>query len=179
MQIVSERGGQCSVQGAEGSPWHRWLVTILLGDGKFVDLTSIDLRGAKDVDATLQKLGGLRALQELTLDRSDVTDHGLAYLAGMARLERLSLRYAAVTDAGLAECSSLPLRYLLLTGTRVTDESIPALQKLQTLDELFIRWTDITEAGEEHLRAALPRAAIYHERGALESNKKVWAAGAP
>jgi hypothetical protein len=178
MQIVSERGGRCSVQGAEGPPWHRWLVTILLGDGKFVDLISIDLRGAKSVDSTLQKIGGLRALQELTLDRSDVTNQGLANLAGMAHLERISLRYTGITDAGLSECASLPLRHLLLTGTRVTDESIPALEKLQTLDELFIRWTEITGAGEDRLRATLPRAAIYHERGALESNEKDWVAGA-
>jgi hypothetical protein len=165
-QLVYDHGGTCAMRPAEGAEWCRWLVTKLVGKDAFVDLTAIDLNGAKNSDGLLRELGGLRALRELTLDRSDVTDRGLVEVAGMRQLEKLSLRYTHMTDEGVKSLEPLDqLRELVLTGTRISDQAIAALEGKASLESLFIRWTDISTDGAAKLQAALPKAAIYYYGG--------------
>jgi hypothetical protein len=64
------------------------------------------------------------------LERTQVTDAGLANLSGLKSLERLYLLGDShVTDAGLTHLRTLTsLEYLFLHGTQVTDAGIANLK---------------------------------------------------
>ena len=76
-------------------------------------------------DATLDRVGKLVRLRDLTLSGQRITDAGLSKLSGLTELRSLDLRQTGVTDAGLPSLKELPgLRSLDLTGTNVTAEGI-------------------------------------------------------
>ncbi len=169
---VADLKGTYKTELAEGSPWRRWLVTSVLGDDKFVQVTAVNLERTVAGDDTLALLGGLRELRELNLDRTRVTDKGLASLANLPRLQTLSLRYTQVTDDGLSILASLPegLRVLALTGTRVTDASVQHFEGRSIMD-LYLRWTDLTPDGARRIEGAMRRGAVHYAGG--DSNQEV------
>ncbi len=60
-------------------------------------------------------------LYSLGLNRTDITDAGIAKLVGLPRFGISGLEQTRVTDAGLSKLRALPLQYLYLEGTQVTE----------------------------------------------------------
>jgi hypothetical protein len=163
LAAVNRLKGESLVKTAEGSGWHRWLVTTTLGDNSFVNVTAVNLAGRNAGDDAIRSLTGLVHLEELALDYTPITDEGLAALRSMPNLDRLSLRFTNVSDRGVDYLLALPnLHRVMLMGTKVSDDAIPKLSKLQGMSELYIRWTGISNDGAERLRTALPNCAVYH-----------------
>src|SRR4051812_10842629 len=54
LAVVNALQGVTAKTGAEGSAWHRWLVTNFLGDEAFMRVTFVDLNGRQVDDAALQ-----------------------------------------------------------------------------------------------------------------------------
>ena len=104
--------------------------------------TAIIVGPGVDADALLMELArpdsGLKALTELDLDGTQVTDAGLIALArpdsGLKALMALNLDNTHVTDAGLIalarpDSGLKELMVLNLYGTQVTDAGVKALQQ--------------------------------------------------
>ena len=118
-------------------------------------------------DAQLAELAGLEAvLTELRLDRTAVTDAGLAGLRGFDRLERLDLSRTGVGDAAIAELAGHPgLEVLNLYGTKVTDAGVARLADLPKLERVFLWNSGATAEAVAALRDARP--GLFVEFGDL------------
>src|SRR5689334_16723790 len=64
-------------------------------------VVGVNLKHAKEVDASLEHLKGLTELQRLSLKDTKVTDDGMVYITGLTNLEVLELGRTKVTDKGL------------------------------------------------------------------------------
>ena len=65
-----------------------------------------------------------------SLEKTEITDAGLAYLKRLANLSYLNLYSTAITDAGLEHLKGLTnLKHLYLWQTKVTDSGATNLQK--------------------------------------------------
>ena len=96
---------------------------------------------------------GLTKLKVLWLEKTRVTDEGLAYLKGLTDLYFLMLAQTKVTDSGLAHLSELKkLEVLWLADTRVTDAGLVQLQGLPNLSDLRLGGTRVSDAGLAHLK---------------------------
>jgi len=163
MAMVGKLNGSYETELEQGAAWQRWLVTTALGNDRFVRVTGVDLSATAANDATLAEVGRLRGLEELKLDRSRITDRGLASLRGLEKLRVLSLRYCQISDDGLAAVETLPrkLEELALTGARITDASAAWFEG-RSITDLFIRWTDITDDGARRIDSLMARGAVHH-----------------
>jgi len=105
-----------------GEPWApRWVVD-LIGADYFGHVTAVWLsQNSVASDAVMEKAGRLTRIQRLGLDRSSISDTGLAHLKGLTELSDLSLSGTRVTDAGLAHLAGLTrLLRLDLERTRIS-----------------------------------------------------------
>src|SRR4051812_46117493 len=89
--------------------WPRWLVATL-GPDFFADVYEVQLQ-EKGGDETLAHIVPLKRLEYLYLEKSQVTDAGLAHLRGLTEIQFLQLGYTGntntgtytwITDAGIA-----------------------------------------------------------------------------
>jgi Leucine-rich repeat (LRR) protein len=108
----------------------------LQGLGEIPSLELLDLEGTKVDD--VRSLAGCRALKELRLKGSLVTDVGIIGLERIATLEVLNLadcrQITSVTS--LRHCTAL--RELILDGTSLTDAGIAGLECIVTLTKLSL-----------------------------------------
>jgi ankyrin repeat protein len=93
-------------------------------------------------DADLPPLETLVDLEDLSLDKTSVSDEALSHLKGLHRLTHLSLR-----------------------ETRITDNAVPHLKRLRRLERLDLSETLVTADGVAELLAALSRCSIIHYNG--------------
>lgn len=135
-----------------------WLLIVLLGcvgcqrsnDALFVEAIegvasgkakSIDIRNAPIADeSSLSKLAGLSNLDSLNLDKSPVTDAGLASIGPQPALRALSLTRTAITNKSLATIAeNFPgLVYLRLDETTINDNALESLSGLKQLQEISL-----------------------------------------
>jgi Leucine-rich repeat (LRR) protein len=148
---------------------------------KFRDLDSASLQGLEELPSLEQldlgytrvddvrSLAGCRALKELMLQSSGVTDMGIIGLERIATLEVLNLAYCrrVTSVTNLRHCTAL--REVFLDGTSVTDAGIAGLECIVTLTKLSLPSTDITSVCSLRHCSALRELDI--------SNTKVTAAG--
>jgi hypothetical protein len=122
----------------------------------FNDLDNASLQGLEEIPSLerldleytavddVRSLAGCRALRELNLRISPVTDVGIIGLERIATLEVLNLmgcsHITSVTN--LRHCTAL--RELILDGTSVTDAGIAGLECIVTLTKLNLASTKIT-----------------------------------
>jgi Leucine-rich repeat (LRR) protein len=108
----------------------------LQGLEEIPSLERLDL-GYTDVD-DVRSLAGCRALRELRLKRSSVTDVGVIGLERIATLEVLNLAICThiTSVTSLRHCTAL--RELILDGTCVTDAGIAGLECIVTLTALSL-----------------------------------------
>jgi Leucine-rich repeat (LRR) protein len=99
-------------------------------------LKQLDLSHASVDD--VRSLAGCRALRELMLQGSDVTDMGIIGLERIATLEVLNLAHCRhiTSVTSLGHCTAL--RELILDGTRVTNAGIAGLECIVTLTKLSL-----------------------------------------
>lgn len=110
---------------------------------------SIDIRQAPlSSDQLLENLVGLEPLRSLNLDKSPVTNDGLAKIGPLVDLRELSLSQTRITDDGLSTITrNFPgLTGLILNRTMITDNGIKELEKLSRLDSLSLYQVAITDA---------------------------------
>jgi hypothetical protein len=115
---------------------------------KFSDLDNASLQELEEISSLEQldlshtrvddvrSLAGCRALRELMLQGSVVTDVGIIVLERVATLEVLNLAYCEhiTSVTSLRHCTAL--RELILVGTCVTDAGIAGLECIVTLTKL-------------------------------------------
>jgi Leucine-rich repeat (LRR) protein len=116
---------------------------------KFDDLDNASLQGLEELPSLerldlfgtgvddVRSLAGCRALRELKLAYSRVTDVGIMGLERIAALEVLHLAGSQITSVtSLRHCTAL--RELILDWTIVTDASIAGLESIVTLTKLSL-----------------------------------------
>jgi Leucine-rich repeat (LRR) protein len=123
---------------------------------KFSDLDNASLQGLEEIPSLelldleytgvddVRSLAGCRALRELRLMRSSVTDVGIIGLERIATLEVLHLVYCLriTSVTSLRHCTAL--RELILDSTSVTDAGIAGLECIGTLTKLSLASTNVT-----------------------------------
>jgi Leucine-rich repeat (LRR) protein len=121
-------------------------------DGKrHVTLTGWD----RDDYAVLRLLPDVSVLQ---MANADVTDHVIAGLGGMKNLEELDLNGTQVTDAGLGIIRDLPaLATLRLARTKITDKGFrDFLSSKESLMQLDLQHTQVSRDTVKTWRAGNP-----------------------
>jgi hypothetical protein len=117
------------------TPGPEWL-RFRLGNDFFKRIVAIDLTRGRIGDADLARFAGLKDLQSLNLDLTDVTDAGLAHLKPLPNLTQLYLD-GDFTDAGVEHLKRLAsLQYLQLVSDQVGDKGVQDLKK--TLPRLVV-----------------------------------------
>ena len=112
----------------------------------------LSFKGTGKTDAGLKELAGLKTLEALDLQASDVSDAGLKELAGLKSLHALYLGTTQVTDAGLKNLAGLTnLETLDLGATQVTGVGLKDLAGLKSLRTLYLRYDNLTDAGLKEL----------------------------
>jgi Leucine-rich repeat (LRR) protein len=148
---------------------------------KFRDLDKASLQGLEEIPALelldlegtsvddVRSLAGCRALRELKLMRSFITDMGIIGLERIATLETLRLEYCRdiTSVTSLRHCTAL--RALILDGTSITDAGIVGLECIGTLTKLSLARTKITSVSSLRHSPSLRELNI--------SNTRVTAAG--
>jgi hypothetical protein len=87
----------------------------------------------------------------------------LAFLDLMPRLKSLSIEKSTVTDDGLAAIAGQSdLIYLWLDDTRISDAGLLHLRQMKRLKYLYIRNSLVTDAGIAALKRELPRVRICY-----------------
>ena len=116
--------------------------------------------GALDMAALAKEIAS-KGLPGLRLSRR-ATDGDLAHLKGLKGLQWLDLEVSNITDAGLVHLKGLTGLQRLTLSSTITDAGLVHLKGLTALRELNLRGTKITDAGAASLRKALPKARILH-----------------
>lgn len=142
--VVSLEEGQVSVSAVENLP-----------DESF---TLFSIRVPADSDSTDDQLAELRRLCEgvkirnLYLDKTAITDDGLANLTGLSIIQ-LSLTDTQITNAGIEHVKKVRnLSALVLQGTNVSDEGVREIATIGSLTGIGLADTPITDTALEHLK---------------------------
>lgn len=97
----------------------------------------------------------------LKIGNSDLNDDQLKSIVKLSSLTRLSLERTAVTDVGIASLKGLSkLRYLNLVGTSVSAKGLNQLVSLKELKQIFLYQTSITAAEFSQLSKVFPKTSI-------------------
>jgi len=110
--------------------WPPEFLVELIGKDWFDRVVGVYLYGSESTTrAALVHLAELRAVRELSLGGSSISDQGLSGIKGMRHLVSLDLSNTAVTDAGLFHLTKLKyLRKVTISNTRVTMDGTSALK---------------------------------------------------
>jgi Leucine Rich repeat len=152
-----------------GWPWLRKFV----GNEFFQDVVFVKLDGTQVCDADLFVIGKLRRIKTLSLNRTGVSDQGLAGISGMSRLSYLGLMQTEVTAAGIRQLrpsrngsivmlentsvgnEALPnlsgCAHLGLDGTAITSQGLRQLTHFKNLSVLSIQRTAVDDAAVPYL----------------------------
>ena len=119
--------------------------------------TVLALQPVQITDQHMQQLTalneGLERVEELDLEKSQVTLAGLQKLGKLQWLTSLNLSRIPVDDAILAHLQKMPgLEVLRLNHCPIGDEHLAQLAPIGTLRELYLNETGITDKGFEHFR---------------------------
>jgi Leucine-rich repeat (LRR) protein len=131
--------------------------TALKGTGlkdlsRLPQLRVLNLNGNSIADSAMDGLASLKALQDVDLSVTDITDKGLRQLACLTTLRSLNLGYTQITDTGLVKLTSIkPLTTLILNGTKVTDSGLKLLVQLNNLRSLELSDTGVTDVGVKNI----------------------------
>jgi Leucine-rich repeat (LRR) protein len=122
----------------------------------FDDVIGVHFIVGRATDSTVGHLGCLTKVEVLELEKTEVTDEGLAQIKGLTNLRKLHLSNTRVTDAGLAHLKGLTgLELIQLDNTQVTDAGLSHLKGMTRLTDLNLEETQITDLGLSHLKALI------------------------
>ncbi|MDZ4778767.1 MAG: hypothetical protein SGJ19_00775 [Planctomycetia bacterium] len=115
------------------------------------NIVHLDLQRSQITDEGLARLLELPNLNSLALPPG-TTDAGLAHVAQLTQLRRLVARNTKITDAGLKNfVGRRGVDFLDLSNTPVTDEGVSHLVGMKSLIQLDLSGTRVTGACGEHL----------------------------
>lgn len=123
-----------------------------------VNFVAIDSITPKDLQL-LEQLS--KQVIWLKIGDSNLDDNKLKSIVKLSSLTRLSIERTAVSDAGIALLNGLPkLTYLNLHGTAVTAKGLSQLKSLKDLRQIFLYQTSIPRAEFSQLSKLFPKAVI-------------------
>lgn len=123
-------------------------------NGLFGALEFLSLNRTKISNEGLAHLTGMQKLKRLYLSDIKITSVGLNYIKGLTKLEVLSLTNTDISDEGLLHLKTLTnLNMLYLRNTKITNKGLVHLEKMTNLIQLWIGGTKITDPGLEYLKA--------------------------
>jgi hypothetical protein len=161
IRAIEKKGGSVDIT-VRGPEWLRRHI----GTTWMCEVTGANLSGKNFRDGDLDLIAKFSGLRSLALQRSQVTDCGLARLAHFSRLDMLFLGNTAITDDGLERLARLPnLKWLDLDGTGVTDQGLSRLARFERLQGVSLNFTNITENGTSELRRSGKDAVFWRATG--------------
>jgi len=123
-----------------------------------VNFVALDSITAKDLQL-LEQLS--KQVIWLKIGDSNLDDNNLKSIVKLSSLTRLSIEKTAVSDAGIALLNGLPkLTYLNLVGTKLTAKGLTQLKSLKDLRQIFLYQTAISGAEFSQLSKLFPKALI-------------------
>ena len=97
----------------------------------------------------------------LDLARTTASDSTLEAIGQLGALRQLSVEYTKITDRGLKSLASLSnLRYVNLVGTKITDAGLQQLTTLKNLESIFVYQTPVTKTGVKKYQETVPKTFI-------------------
>ena len=134
-----------------GKPWApRWLVDFM-GIDYFGHVVWVSLPNT--TSSTMERVGRLDRLRQLSILKSPNIDADLAHLRGLTELTELNLGCSDSTLPNLVRLKGMAkLTKLALASFRVTDSGMAQLESLGGLTALDLGLTGLTDAGLEHLK---------------------------
>ncbi len=120
--------------------------------------SEIHLYDTQDTDSQLAALVGLKGLESLWLEQTDVTSDGLRAMGSLPNLKSIRIESGRADNAGLQWLGNQPaLERLVLSGTLITDSGLPELKRLRELRFLTLGDRSspprLSDAGVEELHA--------------------------
>lgn len=100
----------------------------------------------------------------------ELNEKCLEYIGRMVDLEELNLSDSVVEDDWLKHILHLPIRRLLLGGTKISDQGVPQLARLSNLKELSLGDTDVTDKGIKALASFKKLDTLLLERSKITDN---------
>jgi internalin A len=129
--------------------------------GDLTELGNLSLFDTRVTDAGIRRIGHLTLLKSLVLDGVQITDEGLSTLTSLENLESLTLNDTRVTERGLECLKGLPnLHELGLHDETFGNKSLVALEGMGQLSVLHLLGAQVTGAGIARFQRALPRVRI-------------------
>ncbi|MBX9692012.1 MAG: hypothetical protein K2Z81_06485 [Cyanobacteria bacterium] len=102
-------------------------------------------------DKSLEMIGRMSWLKQLSIEHSNVSDDWLKHLE-RSKLESLDLYGTKITDAGLEHLGKIrTLKSLNIGATAITDKGIDSLLEMQELRRLRLDATLVTDSGASRL----------------------------
>ncbi len=99
-------------------------------------------------DEGLSAIKGWKHLKSLNLRGTKITDTTLEFLATVPSLHSLDVGFAEITDVGLDHLASVPsLRELTIGGNKLTDDGVQLLRQLPQLTYLDLSGFQRTDSG--------------------------------
>lgn len=125
--------------------------------GRVTTLKKLTMSGKKITDETLPLLAGLKDLEELSTDGTQLSDAGYKGFTAFKKLRSLALFHPSwalktFTGSGLAHLKELPdLQRLTFAGSTAGDAALEAVGQLTQLKEFHTWHTAQTQAGNAYL----------------------------
>ncbi len=145
---------------------HNAMLTLARADA----LETLQLRGTRIANFSLNQIKGLEHLRELTLEGGSFNDNTPILFRDLP-IERFVCTCRRFGDTGIKSLRhSANIRHLELRETQVTGEGLEAIGKLDELEELVLLDRDIGAAGFSNL-AVLPKLRRLALSGPIEDPK--------
>lgn len=150
--------------------------------GEFPALAGLKLLNELEADFTqigndtVPILAGLSQLKKLSLAGTKLEGGAAGQLATLASLEELNLAETAVDDATIVALQSLPLKKLTLRRTRLTNNALTAIGNHPTLEFLDVGESAVTGVGFAkakfpELRVLIAARTSFGVEGVLNSKR--------
>jgi internalin A len=145
-----------------------WVVpdTSVQGIGRLQSLGELSLRSARITSGILEWIAALNDLRRPDLNGTRISDVGLQHLKRLY-LTKLDLGWTAITDAGLRDVAELKsVEELDIARTRVGDLGVAELKRLPNLAVLYAHGTQVTDAVLNDLLTfgSLRKLSVYSTR---------------
>lgn len=128
----------------------------------FLPVTNIDLRAEQFCGATMTNLRAFFSkLECLDLSHTDITDSDIEMLSGFRALKDLNLSATSITNMALEPLSKCPLSRLQLQDTLLNDACIHFLKLMKGLDTLHLSSGNFSSRAIEQFEM-MPLEVIWH-----------------
>lgn len=122
-------------------------------DGYIIDIRRKPGFTDKEIDLIIR----CPQVVELTMEKTAITDQGLAKLGPLKQLRRLILNNCAISSAGLEILAGLPLRETVISiglqGTMIKEDDLKWLKGFSRLERLDVAGTRLSDASLSELQS--------------------------